>query len=370
MRKHILIIKHGSLGDVVRTSYFAGAVRDRYGEHLRLSWMTSSSALPLLHFNPHIDDIWTDFSATQDLCFDHLYSFDDEQDLIERVSRISCKAITGAVLTPDGQRTYTEDASEWFDMGLLSRFGKEKADELKKINKRTHAEIFSRILGIKKTTPEFYGIRSLEQKAASLLQCSGKVVGINPYAGERWPSKELLPEELYSLAKKLLSHHSLIGPDGRLVLLGAGNGHFRNQQLATILNDTRVVVPDTNDSVLHFAAVIHQLDYLITSDSLALHLGIGQHIPFLAFFTATSAVEIDGFGLGCKIISTAEDYCSYRNDADNQSITAERIISAMKKHQSRLFYFSDSKLLADHSRKLEVPQHMMAHVSMNRAAER
>jgi len=32
MRKHILIIKHGSLGDVVRTSYFAGAVRERiYG---------------------------------------------------------------------------------------------------------------------------------------------------------------------------------------------------------------------------------------------------------------------------------------------------------------------------------------------------
>lgn len=33
---HILIVKHGTLGDVVRTSYFARALREKWNDILRL----------------------------------------------------------------------------------------------------------------------------------------------------------------------------------------------------------------------------------------------------------------------------------------------------------------------------------------------
>jgi heptosyltransferase-2 len=74
--------------------------------------------------------------------------------------------------------------------------------------------------------------------------------------------------------------------------------------------------------------VISALDLLITSDSLALHLGIAQRIPCTAFFAPTSAAEIDSFGLVVKVLSTSADYCSYRSLADNSSITASRILTA------------------------------------------
>jgi heptosyltransferase-2 len=67
---------------------------------------------------------------------------------------------------------------------------------------------------------------------------------------------------------------------------------------------------------------------LISSDSLALHLGIAQRVPFVAFFAPTSAAEIDDFGLGVKITSTSTDYCSYKKDADNSSLTADRLLEA------------------------------------------
>jgi heptosyltransferase-2 len=96
--------------------------------------------------------------------------------------------------------------------------------------------------------------------------------------------------------------------------------------LAATLPTARILVPDTDDSILRLAAVIRSLDAMITSDSLAMHLAISQRVPTLAFFAPTSAPEIDGFGVVAKLASTAADYCSYRKDADNTSITARRLL--------------------------------------------
>ncbi|WP_028310666.1 glycosyltransferase family 9 protein [Derxia gummosa] len=335
-RIHLLIIKHGALGDVVRTSYFAGALRQRFGAALRLSWITAPAALPLLRFNPHIDDLWTRFDEAGGLRFDRVYSLDDEQDVVEAVMRLDAAAITGAVLDADGRRGYTDDAAEWFDMGLLSRFGKQRADAMKLTNTASHGRIFSRLFDVPAPLPELFGPPRLQAEAAALLG-GGRNIGINPCAGGRWPSKELLPDELHTLARALLGPASPIGADGHLVLLGAAGDRLRNLALAERLADPRVLVPDTDDSVLRLAALIGRLDYLVSSDSLALHLGIAQRVPFLAFFAPTSAVEIDDFAVGVKVVSTAADYCSYRKDADNRSITAARILATMAGHRPDLF---------------------------------
>jgi heptosyltransferase-2 len=60
-----------------------------------------------------------------------------------------------------------------------------------------------------------------------------------------------------------------------------------------------------------------------------MHLAISQQVHAVAFFAPTSAQEIDGFGLIGKVVSTADDYCSYKRDASNDSITCRRILEAM-----------------------------------------
>jgi heptosyltransferase-2 len=326
---HVLIVKHGALGDVVRTSYFAGPLKRKWGRRLRLSWITAPAALPLLRFNPAIDDLWTSFRDANGHAFDCVYSLDDELDVLQAVSGLTAQRVVGAYVNGGDARAYTEDAADWFDMGLLSRYGKARADELKKQNARTHAEIHARIFGVDGAAPEFFGDPALERWAADWIGPGGPVVGINPFAGGRWPSKELRQEELRRLVEALLGGRTRFGRDCRIVLVGAGADRARNLALAAQVDSPRLRVADTDDSLLRLAALIRVFDQLITSDSLAMHLGISQNVPTLAFFAPTSAAEIDSFGRLQKIVSTAGDYCSYRADADNASITAERLLTRL-----------------------------------------
>ena len=96
-KSHYLIVKHGGLGDVVRTSYFAGALRRKFGDALRLSWLTSTAAAPLLRFNDDIDDIWTDPASTAGFYFDRVFSLDDEVEIVKSVAAVGLGRVTGAV---------------------------------------------------------------------------------------------------------------------------------------------------------------------------------------------------------------------------------------------------------------------------------
>ena len=130
--KNILIVKKGALGDVVRTSYFAGALKRSLLGKSRLSWLTAPSASPLLNSNPHIDSVVTSVDGLRDEVFSCIYSLDDEMEILNEVASLRCDRIVGAHLKADGSAGYTPDSADWFDMGLLSRHGKARADELKK----------------------------------------------------------------------------------------------------------------------------------------------------------------------------------------------------------------------------------------------
>lgn len=325
---NILIVKFGALGDVVRTSYFAKCLKDKYGSRLHLTWITSSAALPLLKNNIYINEIYTDFSKIQNKIFDIVYSLDDEVEILSQLSILKCKKITGAYIDPiSNARTYSDDSAAWFDMGLLSKLGKLAADNKKLANKRTHGDIFAQIFDTGLPTPFFF-----HEKDTSCIpkKDSEFRLGINPYAGGRWSSKELLPKELKKLIHLILESSQFCSLKGRIILFGAGEDRQKNLEIASLFADEPIEVANTDDSVLSLAVQIGSLSILITSDSLAMHLAIAQRIPFLAFFAPTSAAEIDDFGFGQKLISTADDYCSYKRAADNKTITADRIFKLLK----------------------------------------
>jgi heptosyltransferase-2 len=120
--------------------------------------------------------------------------------------------------------------------------------------------------------------------------------------------------------------------EGRVafVLLG-GPGEFeRNRAIAGALADgVRLVDAGCDNPLLEFAALVSRCDLLVTSDSLALHVAVALDVRLVAFFAPTSAAEIELYGLGEKVVSTASDYCSYRPDADVSTLTPERIAQAV-----------------------------------------
>lgn len=334
----ILIVKHGAFGDVVRTAYFAGALRKKYGKDLQLTWITSKASLPLIRFNENIDDIFIEFPSLYGAEeFDLIFSLDDEEFAVEGVMNVPSKRIVGAKIGERGIVEYTEDSASWFDMGLLSRFGKKEADAKKKHNIRSHSEIFSEIFSVDDVRPEFWGNKRLENISREFFGVNCINIGINPWAGRRWPSKELPIGELIKLCGKLLAETKIVTSGGKLVLFGVGEDRLRNEEVAYRLSHDSVIVSNTEESLLKLASVIKSLDYLVTSDSLALHFAAAQRVRFLAYFSPTSAAEIDTFGLGTKVVSLSNDYCSYSPNADNSTITAERIVDAMRIHSPALF---------------------------------
>ena len=323
-KTRILILKLGALGDVVRTSYILPGLHERFGTGTHVTWITSLAALPLLRFNPYVSELISmdrsiasaSLEALNAVPFEWLLSFDDELESCGIASQVSAKRISGA-FAASGKVCYTQDTREWFDMGLISRFGKARADQLKIENTHSHDAIFKRMLGIDVTKPLFFNDPQCNAVACTMLtSLPRKLVGLNLSAGRRWPSKSLRLDEAILLIDQLK------GGGATCVLLGGKEDAIYLEAIAS----KREIHVIRDLSLGQFAGVIRGLDLLVTSDTLALHLAIAQGVPTVSYYAPTSAAEINTFGTGAKVASLSTDYCSYRPDADNSTITAERLL--------------------------------------------
>ena len=340
----VLVLKTAALGDVLRTTSILPGLAERDPD-LELTWVTAPAARPLLEHHPLVDRLETidvsDPGAMRALQarlaatrWQRVLSLDDEEPLCRLASALDAERLSGAYLDAAGRRRYTADLAPWFDMGLLSVHGKERADALKIANRRSHPEIFARALGVRAGRPELVlddAPRAFGEAFAGRheLAAGRPVVGLNTGAGGRWPSKELSVERTAALARQLAV---ALGGRATFLVLGGELETERNTRLVAELAARepapRVVDAGTGNSLLEFAALVSLCDLLVVSDSLALHVALALGVPVVAFFAPTSAAEVHLFGLGEKVVSTAPDACSYRPDADNSTITPERLAAA------------------------------------------
>ena len=342
----ILILKTGALGDVLRTTSILPGLRERNPD-CRVTWFTARGAEDLVRRHPLVADVRSaDPSdpgelerATAELAtttWDRVLSFDDEVGLLRMATRLGRPdqpgVLSGAFLDDGGAPRYTADTAPWFDLGLISVHGKEAADRQKKENRESHPAIFARMLGIEMGRTELplpesalASARELRERIA--LGRSGPVIGLNTGAGGRWESKRLPIERAADLAREL--DRRLSGRADQVLLGGPGEAGRNAEILARVGDGARIHDSGTDNALVDFAALVDGLDVLVSSDSLAMHLAIARRVPVVAFFAPTSAAEIELYGLGEKVESTAHDACSYRPDADNSSITVERLAAAV-----------------------------------------
>jgi len=339
----ILILKTGALGDVLRTTSILPGLHERYAD-CRVTWVTAPGALDLVRLHPLIAEVIPlDPGSASELervatrlalvTWDRLLSLDDEEPLCRLASALQAKRVSGAILRPDGGgRGYTPDVAPWFDMGLLSVHGKERADQLKLENRKSHPQIFAEMLGIPPGRPLLPQEPASERFGEGFarrthLHGHGAVVGLNTGAGGRWHSKALPVERTVALAAKL--DRALAGQVAFL-LLGGPDEAERNRAIAAgLAGRGHLVDGGTRNSLLDFAALVGRCDCLVTSDSLALHVAVARRVRLVAFFAPTSAAEIELYGLGEKVVSTAPDAGSYRPDADTSSLAVERLAGAV-----------------------------------------
>jgi len=271
----ILIIKLGASGDVIRTTPLLRKFPDE-----NITWVTHAVNKELLQKdNSSVTRILAieETECLKNEFFDLIISLDDVYEVAELTSSIQTKDLVGIYLDKSGDIAYTESAAPWFDMGLISKYGKEKADSMKMANTKSYQEILFEMLGF-----TFQGEEYDIQIPADIFS-KKKLIAIEARAGERWQMKRWhgYPE----LANRL-----------------SENGYpikFLKQR----------------PTIQQFISDIASADTLVTGDTLAMHIALALKIErVVTLFTCTSPTEIYGYGRMKKIVSPYLIEGFYRTD--------------------------------------------------------
>jgi heptosyltransferase-2 len=283
-----LIVKLGATGDVVRTTTLLGSLP---GE---ITWLTEQkNALLLQGLARSVRCFpWEERDCCRDRIYDLVINLEDTPGVAKFASDLEHRRLWGACAGPDDTVGYTEDARDWFDLSLISRFGRERADQLKLQNRSTYQELIFNGLGLRFSGEKYV----LPQVSPSPLRGD---IAIAAEAGAVWPMKKWA---YYDELKRALASRGFI-----------------------------VNVLPTRQTLLEHLADVQGHRVLVSGDTLPMHLALGSGVKCVSLFTCTSPWEIYDYGIQTKIVSPLLEEFFYKRGFDQRAITAiglDEVLSA------------------------------------------
>jgi heptosyltransferase-2 len=129
-------------------------------------------------------------------------------------------------------------------------------------------------------------------------------LGVSPGSGSRWVSKRIPLDAI----KHLLQQLNRDFPDILPVMLWGPDEAELIRELAPL----RHLYADLGNNLTleEYMSLVSCCDYLLTTDSLTMHLGLGYGVPVLAVFRTTPASEIKMFDRGVRIATSDPRYAS------------------------------------------------------------
>ena len=274
-----LILKLNATGDVVRTTTLLRRLRGH------VTWVTADVNTVLLeHTLPNLRCLaWGDREQALDRRYDLVVNLEDEPDVAAFVQGVQHERIFDARLDGSGAMTYTEDARGWFDLSLISRFGRQAADGLKLRNRKTYQELVFEGLGLTFTGETYVLPRPGPTDLAG-------DVAVASAAGPVWPMKSWAYYD--ELAERLRSTGLVVNVLPRRATLLEHLGDVANHRC------------------------------LVGGDSLPMHFALGLGIPCVTLFNCTSPWEIYDYGIQTKIVSPLLERYFYSRDRDPKASAA------------------------------------------------
>jgi heptosyltransferase II len=282
-----LIIKLGATGDVVRTTTLLHPLA---GE---VTWITAAKNASLLIGTDGVRTLtWEEREAARDQEYELVINLEDSEETADFAATVRHDRTFGAFREAEGGIAYSEDAREWFDLSLISRFGRQQADRLKLLNRRTYQDLVFDGLGL-----EFQGEPYVLPKATD-TGLRGDVA-LSPVAGPVWPMKAWA---FYDQLRHELESRGLV-----------------------------VNVLPTRATLLEHLGDVQGHRCLVSGDSLPMHLALGSGLRCVSLFTCTSPWEIHDYGRMTKIVSPLLSEFFYQRGFDERAITAialEEVLAA------------------------------------------
>jgi heptosyltransferase-2 len=278
-RMNILIVKLNATGDVVRTTPL---LRGLEGD---ITWITAKNNFGLLDgLTENLRSVvWEDREIVKDRSYDLVINLEDEAECADFLRGIRYRKLFGAYMDAQGQVVYSADSRSWFDLSLISVYGRKKADRLKFENRRTYQDMIFKGLGL-----HFEGQKYLLPEPHR-TDLTGDVA-IAPVAGAVWPMKN------WAFYKELIHELEARG--------------------------LRTNVLPKRSSMLSHVGDIQNHRCLVGGDSLPMHLALGSGIPCVSLFTCTSPWEIYDYGIQTKIVSPLLGDFFYQRGFDRRATTA------------------------------------------------
>jgi ADP-heptose:LPS heptosyltransferase len=276
---NILIIKLAATGDVVRTTPL---VHRFEGE---TTWITAAGNAALLEgVQDNVRPFsWEERERALDRHYDLAINLEDTLDVAQFLKAVKCSEIFGAYAELDGSLRYTENARCWFDLSLISSYGREQADRLKFLNRRSYQEMIFDGLGLQFLGEQYLLPEPIETELAG-------DVAIAAEAGHVWPMKKWA---YYKDLKRRLEEEGFT-----------------------------VNVLRKRSSLLEHLADVQNHRCLVSGDSLPMHFALGTRTRCVTLFTCTSPWEIYDYGIQTKIVSALLEQFFYKRGYDERATTA------------------------------------------------
>jgi len=299
----ILIIKLGAIGDALRTTPILHALK-RAHPVSTITWITDTASYPILKHNALIDrliDIASDdVNPLYVMEFDFLLSFEKSPQATALAMQINAGVRRGFALSPWGTLDIFNDASSYsLALGL--------DDDLKfRENDRTYQEIIYEMAEYPYARdPYIFNLSSRAKQAAKTilesdpLKQTGPKIGLNIGCGDVFASKKWPDQHFIALARLVQNEMNAC-----IYLLGGQREVRSIRQIRAELDGTAV---DTGVNALDiFTGVINEMDIVVTSDTLALHLALAVKTKTVALFGPTCRSEIDFYDMGIAIESKTD----------------------------------------------------------------
>ncbi len=332
IKRTILIIKLGAMGDVLRTTSILEALKKRY-KGSQITWVVDEESKELLENNPYLDRILS--YGTEALTrlkvehFDLVINLDSLPRSASLASFAWAKKKIGFGLSEIGSVfPFNRGAREWYQMGVF--------DDLKRKNKKTYQEIIFEIIGLrfKKEKPVINLGKGKKDFANQFTKKHGlrgrKIIGLATGAGGRWELKKWTIEGYLKLIERVDKEIK----NTRILLFGERGEIERNKE---IMERSKVPLIDTGheNTLREFLALLNLCDLVVTGDTLAMHAAVALKKKVVALFGPTSSFEIELYGRGEKIIPDMECLCCYKETCDKhpncmESISPDTVFRAVK----------------------------------------
>ena len=278
-----LILKLNATGDVVRTTTL---LRHLQSDHV--TWITAALNAEL--FANECQKVrclpWSERRQALDRRYDLVVSLEDDEPTVAFTSEVQHERLFGACMDSTGALIYSEDSRQWFDLSLISVYGRERADQLKLLNRRTYQDLIFDGLGLTFTGERYV----LPPPAPTTLTGD---VAIAPVAGPVWPMK--------------------------------GWAYYDQLQSELEAAGLRVNVLPRRNSLLEHIADVSKHRCLVSGDSLPMHFALGTATPCVTLFNCTSPWEIYDYNVQTKLVSPLLEQFFYKRGLDIAATTAIRL---------------------------------------------